>query len=194
MPQPTRRVLADALRSAAADRTDAPRLLSSWSDRQDVARVGGDTRGWGTLAESEYGIDIAAPFLDNEVVRACLAVPADQRGAPGRYKPLLAAAFPRGVLPPFVLGRTTKGGFNALSYAGLARHAPLLTDLLGPTSHLCELGLLTSQPVAAMLQRAATGRPAAQGAVHAAVTAEVWLRQQAQAAPWWQENERATVG
>ncbi|MFH8681132.1 asparagine synthase-related protein [Streptomyces lydicus] len=40
------------------------------------------------IALAGHGIEVAAPFLDNEVIRACLAVPAEQRGVPGHYKPL----------------------------------------------------------------------------------------------------------
>ncbi|MBW1603403.1 hypothetical protein JJV70_15085 [Streptomyces sp. JJ66] len=123
------------------------------------------------------------------MIRACLAVPADERGAPNTYKPLLAAAFSGSrVLPDFVLDRTTKGGFNALAYAGLRDNAPVLRNLLGPTSQLTALGLVTEQPVADALARAAAGRPTAQGALHLVVAAEVWLRQQSTApASWWEK-------
>ncbi|MFI9240969.1 asparagine synthase-related protein [Streptomyces sp. NPDC053079] len=108
---------------------------------------------------------------------------------PGRYKPLLEAAFTgSGVLPPFVLARTTKGGFNALAYQGLRRHAPVLRDLLGPSSRLAALGLVTSQPVGGALERAAAGQPTAQGSLHLVVAAEVWLRQLAETpVRWWEE-------
>ncbi|MFH9400608.1 hypothetical protein ACH4JS_12545 [Streptomyces sp. NPDC017638] len=61
--------------------------------------------------------------MGNELIRACLAVPpAPERGA---LKPLLDAAFTGcGALPGIVLARTTKGGFNALAYAGLRDNAP----------------------------------------------------------------------
>ncbi|MEV4443761.1 asparagine synthase-related protein, partial [Streptomyces sp. NPDC049577] len=181
--------LAEALDQAASELTDAPGRLADWSDRQDLVRVGANTAGWRELALADHVIELAAPFLDNEVIRACLAVPADQRGAPGRYKPLLEAAFTgSGVLPPFVLARTTKGGFNALAYQGLRENAPALRDLLGPSSRLAALGLVTSQPVHAALERAAAGQPTAQGALHLVVAAEVWLRQLAEApVRWWEE-------
>ncbi|WP_030888131.1 albusnodin/ikarugamycin family macrolactam cyclase [Streptomyces sp. NRRL S-1868] len=184
-----RRMLAAALDEAAGALTEAPARLADWSDRQDLARLGADTVGWRTLALAEHGIELAAPFLDNEVIRACLAVPADERGAPGTYKPLLDAAFTgSSVLPGFVLARTTKGGFNALAYAGLRDNAPVLKDLLGPSSQLAALGLVTEQPVADALARAAAGQPTAQGALHLVVAAEVWLRQHAAApAAWWEE-------
>ncbi|MFD0395366.1 asparagine synthase-related protein [Streptomyces nogalater] len=184
-----RLMLASALDEAAGALADAPARLAEWSDQQDLARVGADTAGWRTLALAGHGIDLAVPFLDNEVIRACLAVPADERGAPGAYKPLLDAAFTGSrVVPGFVLARTTKGGFNALAYAGLRDNAPVLRDLLGPSSQLAALGLVTEQPVADALARAAAGQPTAQGALHLVVAAEVWLRQHhAARAAWWEE-------
>ncbi|MDT0447773.1 asparagine synthase-related protein [Streptomyces hesseae] len=77
-----RHQLADALTTAADELTEPPARLATWADGQDLARIGADTSGWRTLALDEHGIEIAAPYLDNEVRRACLAVPADQRGAP----------------------------------------------------------------------------------------------------------------
>ncbi|MFH8993214.1 albusnodin/ikarugamycin family macrolactam cyclase [Streptomyces sp. NPDC017940] len=184
-----RLMLAAALDEAAGTLTDAPARLAEWAARQDLSRVGANTTGWRALALAEHGIELAAPFLDNEVIRACLAVDADQRGAPGQYKPLLNAAFTSsGVLPGFVLARTTKGGFNALAYAGLRENAAVLKELLGPTSRLAALGLVTEQPVMQALSRAAAGQPTAQGALHMVVTAEVWLRQLATlSSDWWQE-------
>ncbi|SHN31001.1 albusnodin/ikarugamycin family macrolactam cyclase [Streptomyces yunnanensis] len=178
--------LASAL-DVAAELAVAPARLTSWTDRQDLARLGADTNGWREIALAEHGIEIAAPFLDNTVIRACLPVPADQRGAPTRYKPLLDEAFAQAdVLPPFVLTRVTKGGFNALAYAGLRQHAPILRDLLGSSSRLAAAGLITETPVATMLHRAATGQPTAQGALHLAVAAEVWLRQLETAPARWE--------
>ncbi len=190
MTHDARLTLSSALEEAAAALTEAPARLSDWSDRQDLARVGANTTGWRARALAGHGIELAAPFLDNEVIRACLAVPADERGAPGTYKPLLDAAFAGSrVLPDFVLARTTKGGFNALAYAGLRAGAPVLKDLLGSSSQLAALGLVTERPVAEVLARAAAGQPTAQGALHLVVAAEVWLRQHAATAAtvWWQE-------
>lgn len=189
-----RSLLADAVEQAADALTDTPVRLVDWADRQDLARVAANTVGWRELALAEYGIELAAPFLDNEVIRACLAVPAEQRGAPGKYKPLLGAAFTGcGVVPEFVLARRTKGGFNALAYQGLRDHGPVLRELLGPSSHLTALGLVTGQPVAETLARAAAALPTAQGALHLVVTAEVWLRQLDTARTRWWEEVRGRV-
>ncbi|MGW7691670.1 albusnodin/ikarugamycin family macrolactam cyclase [Streptomyces asiaticus] len=189
MSREVRHQLAEALAIAAGELLEEPRHLAAWTDRQDLARLGADTAGLRELARADHGAEIAAPFLDNEVIRACLAVPADQRGAPGRYKPLLGEAFARtGLLPDFVLSRATKGGFNALAYAGLTQHAAVLSHLLGPSSRLSAAGLISQPPVERMLRRAAAGQPTAQGALHLAVSAEVWLRQMetTTAASWWE--------
>ncbi|MFJ8764673.1 albusnodin/ikarugamycin family macrolactam cyclase [Streptomyces clavifer] len=196
MSSDVRHQLAAILGGAADQLDDAPTRLAAWSDRQDLNRLGADTTGWRQIAAEHYGVDLVAPYLDNEVIRACLAVPADQRGTPGRYKPLLTTAFTgTGVLPDFVLARTTKGGFNALAYAGLQNNAPVLLDLLGPSSRLAAAGLVTEQPVARILARAAAGQPTAQGALHLAVSAEVWLRQIDTTEPtWWEVDSRVACG
>lgn len=182
-----RHQLAAALDDAADDMEEVPARLAAWSDRQDLARLGANTTGWRQIAAEEYGIDLVAPYLDTEVIRACLAVPADQRGAPGAFKALLQRAFGgTGVVPEAVLARTTKGGFNAVSYAGLRENAPVLRELLGGSSRLAAAGLVTGPPVARMLARAATGQPTAQGALHLAVSAEVWLRQIDTVTTWWE--------
>ncbi|HEX5568382.1 MAG TPA: asparagine synthase-related protein, partial [Streptomyces sp.] len=67
--------LAEALDRAADGLGEAPSKLAHWAGWQDLVRVGADTNGWRQITQ-EYGIDLAAPFLDNEVLRACLAVPA----------------------------------------------------------------------------------------------------------------------
>ncbi|MGW2370010.1 albusnodin/ikarugamycin family macrolactam cyclase [Streptomyces sp. NPDC001667] len=186
--------LAAALTSAADQLTEAPASLAAWSEEQDLARIGTDVNGWRELALSEYGIELAAPYLDNEVRRACLAVPAEVRGTPGRFKALLAEAFTgSGIVPGFVLNRRTKGGFSGVSYAGLVEHAPVLRRLLGPSSRLGAMGLITEEPVAAMLTRAAAGLPLAKGALHLAVAAEVWLRQLEQPVIWWKETRHVAA-
>ena len=155
--------------------------------------MGADTTGWRDMALAGHGIEVAAPFLDNEVIRACLAVPADQRGAPGRYKPLLGEAFAHaGVLPPFVLSRVTKGGFSArlrrpartrLRVTRFAR--PFLAAGRRRPGHRGAGG--RDAPVAAL------GQPTAQGALHLAVAAEVWLRQLETAPAWWEVNSHVAT-
>ncbi|MCE7081427.1 albusnodin/ikarugamycin family macrolactam cyclase [Streptomyces sp. ST2-7A] len=187
MDQPVRDGLAEALGLAVEQAMVGPGRLSGWMDRADLLHLGADMNGWRAIAEG-FGVEVAAPYLDNEVIRACLAVPAEERGAPGAYKPLLAAAFPNGPVPGFVLSRVTKGGFNGVSYAGLVGHADTIAELLGPASRLAALGLLTPGPVEAVLRLAGAGQRVPQGSLHLAVATEVWLRQlDVRPAAWWEE-------
>ncbi|TDC73373.1 albusnodin/ikarugamycin family macrolactam cyclase [Streptomyces hainanensis] len=185
---PVRAHLADHLQQMATA-LDGPARLATWQDRQDLLSLGANLTGWRTLALAGHGTELAAPYLDSTVIRACLAVPAEQRGSPGRFKPLLAAAFPNGPVPCFVLDRTTKGAFSGVSSAGLSEHLPLITDLLlGPDGRIAALGLLTTEAVREQLARAGAGRRLAKGALHTAVATELWLRQlDAHRVTWWQE-------
>lgn len=195
MTEQARHQLADVLAVAADDLADAPTRMAAWTERQNLVTVGTDVAGWREITQHWHGIDLAAPYLDNEVIRACLAVPAEQRGTPDRYKPLLASAFAgTGVVPDFVLQRSTKGGFEGVAYPGLTEHAAILRDLLGASSQLAGLGLLTPAPVFAMLERAATGQATAMGALHQLVATEVWLRQlDTLTASWWKDNARVAT-
>ncbi|GAA2698423.1 hypothetical protein GCM10010428_81200 [Actinosynnema pretiosum subsp. pretiosum] len=200
MPAPVRQDVAAALRTAVEFKRHVPaRRIASWHTSHQLADVATDLLGWDALTRHWHGVDLASPYLDDEVVRICLAVPAEQRGAPDRYKPLLTQAFAgTGVLPRAVLERTTKGGFEGVAYAGLRTHAPILRELLGTGSRLAALGLLTPAPIHEVLDRAVAGRTAALGALHQCVAAEVWLRQvhhdtTTRTTKWWEDNDVATA-
>jgi asparagine synthase (glutamine-hydrolysing) len=82
---------------------------------------------------ARVGLPLAAPFLDDRVVEACLAVRLHERSTPWRFKPLIVEAM-RDLVPAAVLHRTTKGDFSADWHTGL-RHARvhlagLLEDLV----------------------------------------------------------------
>jgi len=79
------------------------------------------------------GVQLAAPYLDDRVIEAALAVQLHERMTPWQYKPLLAAAM-RGVVPDEILGRTTKGDFTADVYAGLKRHRAALLELFADSA------------------------------------------------------------
>nr|WP_245533452.1 albusnodin/ikarugamycin family macrolactam cyclase [Actinoalloteichus spitiensis] len=184
--------LADAFDEAAEGLTDSPPSLADWSDRQHLVDIAGDIAGWRELALHDHGVELAAPFLDNGVIRACLTVPAEQRGSPDQYKRLLTNAFSGAeIVPDFVLNRHTKGGFDGVSYGGLVSHAEGLRRLLGSSSCLADLGLLTPGHVTDTLGRAVTGLPLAAGALHLVTAAEVWLRQLDTAQSWWERMPHA---
>lgn len=187
-----RNALAQALDDAADHTDDHPAQLVTWLDRQDITSLGTDIAGWQALAHP-HGVELAHPYLENEVIRACLSVPPEQRATPGTYKPLVAAAFPNGPVPDFVLQRRTKGIFNGVSHAGLQRNAATISHLLGPASRLGALGLITPEPVADVIRRSLAGQRAPHGSLHLAVATEVWLRQLEQHTDWWEARHVAAA-
>lgn len=86
------------------------------------------------------GLPLAAPFLDDRVVEACLAVRLHERTTPWRFKPLIVEAM-RDLVPATVLQRSTKGDFSADWHAGLGRARVHLAAVLDDLA-LARLGLV----------------------------------------------------
>ena len=73
------------------------------------------------------GVRLSAPYYDDRVIEAGLAVRPQERITPWRYKPLIIEAM-RGVVPDESLARQTKANGSGDSDPGLRRHrAELLT-------------------------------------------------------------------
>jgi asparagine synthase (glutamine-hydrolysing) len=125
------------------------------------------------------GLPHHAPFLDNAVVRAAMAIPVTDRASTTRQKPLLGAAFD-GLVPDWLLARRTKGAYDGNAYTGLRRNVGVLRDLLAD-SRLAAEGWIDTAAVTAELDRLAAGVPGRLAALEALVTTELWLRQQATA-------------
>ncbi|MGH3547890.1 MAG: albusnodin/ikarugamycin family macrolactam cyclase [Pseudonocardiaceae bacterium] len=120
------------------------------------------------------GVALHAPYLDDAVVAACLAVPAAQRTSPRQAKPLLRAAM-TGRVPDAALVRCTKGDYSMLAYRGLSRHRGTVADLL-TNSRLAGLGLIEEKTIRADLARGAAGLPIPLAALDQVLGAEIWLR------------------
>lgn len=139
---------------------------------QDAARP---VRQIGRLAD-RAGITLAAPYLDDRVLEASLAVRPEEKDTPWQYKPLILAAM-RGIVPPASLTRQTKsGGICDLNVALRTNRAGLLA--LWDDSRLGRLGLID----AAELRRRCT-RPLdpndphdLHGGLYQSVACELWLR------------------
>ena len=119
------------------------------------------------------GIALAAPYYDDRVVEAGLAVRPEERVTPWHYKPLIVEAM-RGVVPAASLTRQTKANGSGDLEPGLRRHrAELLA--LWDDSRLGALGLIDAAAV-----REACGRPLPPelqfGVLDQLVACEVWLR------------------
>ncbi|MGH8899463.1 MAG: asparagine synthase-related protein [Egibacteraceae bacterium] len=124
------------------------------------------------------GLRLADPYLDDRVVEACLAVRLHERTTPWTYKPLLVEAL-RGLVPPTVLERTTKGEFSADGYAGLRRYRAELGGLCEDPI-MARLGLVDRDALrAACLGLYPPNLPLS--ALDGTMACEMWLRRLEQA-------------
>jgi asparagine synthase (glutamine-hydrolysing) len=119
------------------------------------------------------GVTLAAPYYDDRVIEAGLAVRPQERITPWRYKPLIIEAM-RGIVPDESLARQTKANGSGDSDPGLRRHrAELLA--LWEDSRLGRLGLID----ATALRELCTGPLPPEwelGGLDQTVACELWLR------------------
>ncbi|MEU3264722.1 asparagine synthase-related protein [Streptomyces bacillaris] len=136
------------------------------------------------------GLPVAAPFYDDRVLEATLAVRLPERISPWRYKPLLVEAM-RGVVPDALLARTTKDHMSSDEHQGLREHAPELVDLW-TGSRLAEHGLvdarhllrLAAEPFSPVL---------VEHSISSTVAGETWLRTAENAWPTTQLTPTTTT-
>lgn len=122
---------------------------------------------------ARIGITLAAPYYDDRVIEAGLAVRAQDRVTPWQYKPLIVEAM-RGIVPDESLARQTKDEGSYEVEAGLREHRGDLLDLW-EDSRLARLGLID----AGALREVCT-RPLPESlpfdTLFQTVACEVWLR------------------
>ncbi|HEX6355435.1 albusnodin/ikarugamycin family macrolactam cyclase [Actinophytocola sp.] len=119
------------------------------------------------------GVWPQAPFLDNEVIRACLSIPASRRANPLAFKPLLASAL-AGLVPAPVLSRQTKGNYSAEDYRGARLASGNLRNRVARL-RLVELGVVERAPVMASLENAIDGLRAPFSAFNRLLATDLWL-------------------
>ncbi|MGC0417269.1 asparagine synthase-related protein [Embleya sp. AB8] len=98
-----------------------------------------------------FGIEPAAPYLDDRVVEAALSVRLEDRMVPGGFKPVLTTAL-RGLVPDELLARRSKGDFSAEFHAGVEHNRRLLLDLCDDL-RLAGLGLVDARALRVALLR-----------------------------------------
>lgn len=118
-----------------------------------------------------------APFLDNQVVRACRALPEALRVRPGARAAILRTVLEGagvGELPPG-WGAPSHAPSAVAARAGLRVAVDALTDLFA-TPLLAQAGLVEARVVRKALRAAAAGEPLPLDGLADLVSLEVWLR------------------
>ncbi len=168
-----RRTLADRLEEAAET---APgqrwQTTGDGAALRDVHWNGASSRSFGQLA-GELGVRVHVPFLDNQVVVACMSVPVADRTTATCAKPLLTVAV-NGLVPAQLLERPTKGDYSACLYAGLRQAAPHLRELLTDPL-LAKLGVIDTGQLRSALDDATAGLAFPLAALSDVIAAEQWL-------------------
>ncbi|MFG3005834.1 lasso peptide isopeptide bond-forming cyclase [Streptomyces calvus] len=120
-----------------------------------------------------FGLGIAAPYYDDRVIEAGMAVRAQDRVTPWAYKPLIAEAM-HGVVPEASLARHTKDEGSYDVETGLRDHRAGLLALC-EDSRLARLGLIDAHTLREVCERPLP--PSLQfDALYQTVACEVWLR------------------
>ncbi|MFD3409641.1 asparagine synthase-related protein [Streptomyces cyaneofuscatus] len=166
-------LITEEFRAAAAGQAEP---IDRWRGRHvdiDAVRMG--ARHFQAMEDigMTIGLPVAAPFYDDRVLEATLAVRLEERISPWRYKPLLVEAM-RGVVPDELLARTTKDHMSSDEHQGLREHAPELADLW-TDSRLADHGLvdarhllrLAAEPFSPVL---------VEHSISSTVAGETWLR------------------
>jgi asparagine synthase (glutamine-hydrolysing) len=130
------------------------------------------TRQFSQMA-GQIGVTLAAPYYDDRVIEAGLAVRPEDRITPWRYKPLITEAM-RGIVPDQSLARQTKANGSCDASPGLRRHrAELLA--LWEDSRLGRLGLIDTNALRELCTRPLP--PELEfGGLDQTIACEVWLR------------------
>jgi asparagine synthase (glutamine-hydrolysing) len=119
------------------------------------------------------GLAMAAPYYDDRVIEAGLAVRPQDRITPWRYKPLILEAM-RGIVPHDSLVRQTKANGTADEETGMRRNrADLLA--LWEDSRLGRLGLVDAGALRELCTRPIPANLPI-GVLYPAVACEMWLR------------------
>jgi asparagine synthase (glutamine-hydrolysing) len=122
---------------------------------------------------ARVGLTLAAPYYDDRVIEAGLAVRPQERITPWQYKPLIIEAM-RGFVPEESLTRQTKDEGSHDVEAGLREHRAELLALC-EDSRLARLGLINANALREVCSRPLP--PSLQfDALYQTMACEVWLR------------------
>lgn len=158
----------------AASRTAEP-LAGTRGQHVELEAMGSSARLVRQLDQmsAPLGLTVAAPYYDDRVIEAGLAVRPQDRITPWRYKPLIAEAM-RGIVPDEILTRHTKDGGDHEAETGLREQRGELLALC-EDSRLARMGLIDAGMLREVCSRPLP--PTLQfDALYQTVACEVWLR------------------
>ncbi|MFI8100215.1 lasso peptide isopeptide bond-forming cyclase [Streptomyces sp. NPDC086023] len=138
------------------------------------------TRHIGQMA-APLGVTVAAPYYDDRVIEAALAIRPQERITPWRYKPLIVEAM-RGIVPEASRTRGTKANATFEEEVGLRRHRARLLALC-EESRLARLGLVDVGALREWCRRALSAETESY-LLHPTVACEVWLRSRETTPSW----------
>lgn len=148
----------------------------SEGDRATLSQLWAVNRGYQVqrAAGAQSGVDVHAPYLDTEVVRACFGVESWRKADPTKTKPLLFKALSHRV-PHEVLTRRTKGDYTRAAHLGLRRVAPRILAMFDDPL-IAQIGLVEPKHVRAAVERAASGLETQWAPLNRVLGVETWLR------------------
>ncbi len=111
-----------------------------------MMRLNGHINRRASQVASRSGVSYEAPYIDDRVIEAVMALRMQDRTSLTEYKPVLKRAM-HGIAPDDILTRRSKGDYSPHLYAGIRRHHKRILDELGPDSHLASLGLIDPEAV-----------------------------------------------
>lgn len=162
----------ELIRHAAPETGPLGRGHGQHQELADLGTVARMTRNLGVLA-AQRGLTLSAPYFDDRVVEAGLAVRAVDRVTPWRYKPLAAEAM-RGIVPDQTLTRQTKAiGSHEVEVGFRENRADILA--LCEDSRLGRLGVVDADVLREVCRRPLPTRLEF-SALYPTLACELWLR------------------
>lgn len=178
MPQwltPTARKEVAEYAAAMADKAGVPEGMDPANYRiyRMICAMGDSQHGISQDA-ARSGLRNSAVYFDNDVMQACLGLPAHERMNPRVFKQLLGRSL-AGIVPPEVTSRKTKGEYSKQAYEGLRASADVLRGLLR-NSRLGDLGIIDPKKVQDQLESGLIGGRMPWASFTSVIAAERWLR------------------
>lgn len=125
------------------------------------------------LSLAAGGPPLAAPYFDDRVIAASLAVAVQHRVSAWTYKPLLRASV-SGIVPDAVLQRQTKDDGSLDVETGLRKHSDELVALW-EDSRLGDIGLIDSKKLKKLCANPSSFE-LEEGSMYTTIACELWLR------------------